>query len=711
MSDMNLEKTHLQVEDDNRSINQDPSSLNLNNRKRVSIEPDPNLSSNDNNTISSAENASEKRQKIDPRPHSQFSISVDPPNPDLIHQSNELADSNLLNPSPQPETPASSNQRFNSHQNLPQSQNSIDQDQAAKDLNKKPQPTVDQRKRHEDQSRQYLLAQTQPIIIPSYAAWFDLSTIHAIEKKSLPEFFNGRNRSKVPSIYKDYRDFIVNSYRLNPSEYLTVTACRRNLAGDVCAIMRVHAFLEQWGIINYQVDADTRPAAVGPPFTGHFRVLLDTPRNLIPLHPGTISRKTPASLSSASVIPPQSLPTHSSGPSNIDLRKNIYPTPSDKTGQITTRCDVCGTDCSRLSYHHTRLRNYDICSNCFQEGRFGNQMNSAEFVKLERSNKSPIDSNWTDQELLLLLEGLEMYSDDWEKIADHVGGTKTKEECILQFLQMPIEDEFLRDPTINPNSGINTLFGLGKIPLSGAENPVLSVLSFLIGLVDPTVVAEMTGKSMDKIKSDLKSKVSALQEDGLRQGTSSQNLNETVDSSNSDVKIDAGALKPNPVIDSSSNSMDIDQVPSEQQSSKKSASDIAAAALAAASAKSLILGSADEIELGKLLESITDQTIKKLELKLKQFQQFESLIEIERRNLEQWRETLTIERQVLVKEVVEIKKLKGNENDNNPKIELNEVDRKSMIGQPVQVIPIKMTNEQCAADELNEPEFGTMNIG
>lgn len=80
-----------------------------------------------------------------------------------------------------------------------------------------------------------------------------MSTIHPIERKALPEFFNSRNRSKVPAIYKDYRDFMINSYRLNPSEYLTVTACRRNLAGDVCAIMRVHAFLEQWGLINYQV--------------------------------------------------------------------------------------------------------------------------------------------------------------------------------------------------------------------------------------------------------------------------------------------------------------------------------------------------------------------------------------------------------------------------------------------------------------------------
>ena len=102
-------------------------------------------------------------------------------------------------------------------------------------------------------ARRYLAAQTLPVIIPSYATWFSLATIHPLERRSLPEFFNGRNRSKTPSIYKDYRDFMIHTYRLNPSEYLTVTACRRNLAGDVCAIMRVHAFLEQWGLINYQV--------------------------------------------------------------------------------------------------------------------------------------------------------------------------------------------------------------------------------------------------------------------------------------------------------------------------------------------------------------------------------------------------------------------------------------------------------------------------
>lgn len=116
----------------------------------------------------------------------------------------------------------------------------------------KEDPNVTQA-RLEDTARAFLVQQTHAIVIPSYSAWFDMTQIHPIERKSLPEFFNGRNRSKTPAVYKDWRDFMVNCYRLKPEEYLTFTACRRNLAGDVCAILRVHGFLEQWGLINYQV--------------------------------------------------------------------------------------------------------------------------------------------------------------------------------------------------------------------------------------------------------------------------------------------------------------------------------------------------------------------------------------------------------------------------------------------------------------------------
>ena len=95
-----------------------------------------------------------------------------------------------------------------------------------------------------------------PVIIPSCAHWFNLDDVHQIEKDSLPEFFVGKP-SKTPEIYKKYRNFILNLYRQNPRTYLNSTTCRRNLAGDVCAILRIHSFLEHWGLINFSVDPAT----------------------------------------------------------------------------------------------------------------------------------------------------------------------------------------------------------------------------------------------------------------------------------------------------------------------------------------------------------------------------------------------------------------------------------------------------------------------
>ncbi|CAH7690571.1 transcriptional adapter 2-alpha [Phakopsora pachyrhizi] len=596
--------------------------------------------------------------------------SINQPQP----YNDQLQDSNNL-PQPTPSSHQPSPALPSNQQNSSSTLNQL----AVKDSSstKNNQKLTETRKRNEEIAKQYLIAQTQPIIIPSYSAWFDLSKIHQIEQKSLPEFFNGRNRSKVPSIYKDYRDFIVNSYRLNPSEYLTVTACRRNLAGDVCAIMRVHAFLEQWGIINYQVDADTRPASVGPPFTGHFRILLDTPRGLMPLHPGTITNRNPISLSSetnlsnsnnltqAKIQTGPNQQSHPAGLATTDLRKNIFPGSTATSAEKTIRCDVCGTDCTKLCYHHTKLRNYDVCQNCYSEARFGNQMNSSEFVRLERSDEGagPISKGWSDREILLLLEGLEMYSDDWDRVAEHVGGTKTKEECIGEFLKLPIEDEFLKSS--KDETGLGKALRNGKIPLSGAENAVLSVVSFLVGLVDPEVVAEMSGRSIKKIKNDLRSKVSKE-----RAGTK-------------DLVIESGESKAAEPAESTTtkeqtdqpkrddqDSMDIDEPTREDNSEsqngkrkRREEGEAVAMALGSASSKAFILGSEDESELIGLMEKITDLTVKKIESKLRQFSRLESCLEVERARLEQWRQNLSIERINLVKEIEEFKRAKREEEE------------------------------------------------
>lgn len=67
--------------------------------------------------------------------------------------------------------------------------------------------------------------------VPPSAAWFNINSIHKIERDMLPEFFKGGKPSKTPDVYLKYRNFIITLYRMNPRNYLSATTCRRNLVG------------------------------------------------------------------------------------------------------------------------------------------------------------------------------------------------------------------------------------------------------------------------------------------------------------------------------------------------------------------------------------------------------------------------------------------------------------------------------------------------
>uniref|UniRef100_A0A8C9ZNC7 SWI/SNF related BAF chromatin remodeling complex subunit C2 n=1 Tax=Sander lucioperca TaxID=283035 RepID=A0A8C9ZNC7_SANLU len=278
---------------------------------------------------------------------------------------------------------------------------------------------------HEDN----VTEQTHHIIIPSYAT-------HWVEsRRALPEFFNGKNKSKTPEIYLAYRNFMIDTYRLNPQEYLTSTACRRNLAGDVCAIMRVHAFLEQWGLINYQVDSESRPTPMGPPThlslscPGRHSIQSGTPA----------AQDTPATQQIMSF--PDKVKEKPADLQNFGLRTDMY---SKKTGSAKSKSTA------------SSMR------------------------------------EWTEQETLLLLEGLEMYKDDWNKVSEHVG-SRTQDECILHFLRLPIEDPYLED-----NSSSLGPLAYQPVPFSQAGNPVMSTVAFLASVVDPRVASAAAKSALEE---------------------------------------------------------------------------------------------------------------------------------------------------------------------------------------------------------------------
>ncbi|KAI8941731.1 hypothetical protein NX059_002937 [Plenodomus lindquistii] len=543
-------------------------------------------------------------------------------------------------------------------------------------------------------ARSHFVTQTYATIIPSYATWFDMRYIDFRERKALPEFFNGRNRSKTPAVYRDYRDFMINTYRLNPSEYLTVTACRRNLAGDVCAIMRVHAFLEQWGLINYQVDPQERPSNIGPPFTGHFRVTVDTPRGLQPFQPGPGSKITDGKQHAGTDRAASLQPTAKSETKSLAGR-NIYEAngkeasaePKEKAtngegaangGAVDVKdletaakeplkvinCFSCGVDCTRVHFHETKPSEQpgqtktvgglkrDLCPRCFVEGNFPSGASSADFVKIsnpESALASDSEEKWTEEETLLLLEGLEEFDDDWNRVADHVG-TKTREQCVMKFLQLEIEDKYIEAELPESQSAApSTKFlrdleylSQGRVPMHHADNPILSVVSFLAGLAPANVTeaAVASGRSVGEMKRMLQDKINKAPTAPSEKGKEKEGGDKSTPAATStDVKPE-----------SAEDAMDIDSSTAAAATAPTTSKDdspsnpLVTLPFALSAARSSALASHEERHITRLVSGSVNLQLQKLSLKLAHFNDFEKLLSAERRDLQRRRQQLFLDR-------------------------------------------------------------------
>ncbi|XP_076339637.1 SWI/SNF complex subunit SMARCC2-like isoform X1 [Tachypleus tridentatus] len=528
-------------------------------------------------------------------------------------------------------------------------------------------------RKHDDGQDDSVTEQTNHIIIPSYAAWFDYNSIHAIERRALPEFFNGKNKSKTPEVYIAYRNFMIDTYRLNPTEYVTVTACRRNLAGDVCGIMRVHAFLEQWGLINYQVDADSRPTPMGPPSTSHFHVLVDTPSGLQPINP-----------------PRTQQPSAAQQMLNLDKNKENGDTKSEEKTSTPPIGDNFGLRLDQYAKKNAYMKNKAAAT---------------------------ISREWTEQETLLLLEALEMYKDDWNKVCEHVG-SRTQDECILHFLRLPIEDPYLEDPACG--GGALGPLAYQPIPFSKAGNPIMSTVAFLASVVDPRVSSAAAKAAMEefaKIKDEVPSalldahirNVEAAATDGNADpkaglsvtgiaGTGEKEGEDGEERAEKEQKDDVSSrqedeqsleLKRDKLEQEKTDSMDIDKS-AEDSSDEKKAEDntinedgeeskssiteddkkkdmevqdktpetdrdrlvkdfqlstAAAAALGAAAVKAKHLASVEERKIKSLVALLVETQMKKLEIKLRHFEELEAIMDRERETLEYQRQQLIQERQ------------------------------------------------------------------
>ena len=184
------------------------------------------------------------------------------------------------------------------------------------------------------------------------------------------------------------------------------------------------------------------------------------------------------------------------------------------------------------------------------------------------------------------MEAIELYDDDWNTIADYVG-TKTREQCIYHFLQLPIEDPY-RSIDGNVHSSV---VDHKRIPFSQADNPVMSILAFLASTVDPEVASTAAKAAI------------ACQEQQKRKNEDDMELDK-----------EQPNKKPRTLIEKA-----------------------ASVALGSAAAKAKSLSSIEEREIRRLVHSVLEAEIKKVELKMNYFDEMEAVLEYEMEALAQQR--------------------------------------------------------------------------
>ncbi|PSS31890.1 SWI/SNF complex subunit SWI3C like, partial [Actinidia chinensis var. chinensis] len=296
-------------------------------------------------------------------------------------------------------------------------------------------------------------------VVPMHADWFSPNSVHRLERQVVPHFFSGKSAEHPPERYMECRNRIVAKYMENPERRLSVGDCQGLVAGiDIDDLTRIVRFLDHWGIINYCAatyicEARSDGSYWREDSTGEVHVpsaVLKSIDSLIRFD------KPRCRLKAADVY--SSLSCHDGEESDLDSR--IRERLSDN------RCNYCSRPLPTVYYQSQKEVDSLLCLDCFHDGRFVTGHSSIDFIRVDSmKDYGDLDGeSWTDQETLLLLEAMEIYNENWNEIAEHVG-TKSKAQCILHFVRLPMEDgplENVEVPSLSLSSHLSNRDDCGR---------------------------------------------------------------------------------------------------------------------------------------------------------------------------------------------------------------------------------------------------------
>ncbi|KAG8378239.1 hypothetical protein BUALT_Bualt08G0117000 [Buddleja alternifolia] len=456
-------------------------------------------------------------------------------------------------------------------------------------------------------------------VVPVHSDWFSPNSVHRLERQVVPHFFSGKSAEHTPEKYMETRNCIVAKYMENPDKNLSIADCQRLVAGvDTDDLTQIVQFLDHWGIINYSATPLKRVAQKdGTYLCEDSNNQLYVPSAALKSIDSLIQFDKPKCRLKA--IDPE-LACHREEDSDFDstIREQLS----------EHQCNYCSRCIPEVCYQSQKEVDVLLCLDCFHEGRFVAGHSSLDFVKVySMKDYGYVDGDgWSDQETLLLLEGMQLYNKNWNKIEGHVG-SKSKAQCILHFVRLPLECAPLENIDVTSTSGSSNLLshdnherlesnsnGLilqggdseSKFPFTNSGNPVMNLVGFLATALGPRVSAACAHASLASLSKD---------------GSNRANPHgESIDSSKQDT------------------------VPLSAEKVTAATKD----GLAAGAMKAKLSADDEEREIQRLSANIINHKLKRLELKLKQFAEIETLLMRECEQMERTRHRIASERALMM---------------------------------------------------------------
>lgn len=212
---------------------------------------------------------------------------------------------------------------------------------------------------------------------------------------------------------------------------------------------RLHSFLEQWGLINYGIVDGATPS-VGPRADVHYQMVPD------PFAGGTV----PALLN----------PTSQLFFTEALQRQRDYLASRSKAaeGESATADSAAASaaaapsqaPAARAAGQATSLGNADI---------------------RPELHADLLGRDWTDRQRLKLLEAIDLHGDNWVRVARHVGEGRTPQQCVAEFVRLPIDEPYRNAVTAAEEDS--------QLPFLNASNPVMALIAYLTNMVSPSAAA------------------------------------------------------------------------------------------------------------------------------------------------------------------------------------------------------------------------------